>query len=142
MLFAINLGSFLLSLKWSLFRLFQLVGWWKWEGCLSLWKKTMWHSAEFVFAGLFLCYCSRTTKVYLKNPKVSERPGALYYIYKCSFLTELLFPLEFLSHSHLRFVSCSFSFHLSFSGNDIQIERDSHCHGFHSKTELPGFYGL
>lgn len=55
----------------------------------------MWHSAEFVFAGPFLCYCSRTTKVYLKNPKVSERPGALYYMFKCSFLTELLFPLEF-----------------------------------------------
>lgn len=132
----------MLSLKWSLSRILQPVGWWKWEGCLSLGKKTTWHSAECVFAELFSCDCSRTTKVYLENPKVSERPGALYYMLECSFLTELLFPLEFCPILHLRFVSCSFSFHLSFSLNDIQIERDSHCHGFHSETELPGFYGL
>lgn len=133
--FAINSDSFLLLYKWCLFRMFCLVEWCKWEGCLSLGKKTM-------FAGLFLCYCSRTTKVYLKNPKVSERPGALCYMPECSFLTELLFPLEFCRILHLRFVSCSFYFHLSFSCNDIQIERDSHCHGFYSKTEVPGFYGL
>lgn len=102
-------------------------------------KKTTWHSVVCGFAGPFLCYCFRTTKVYLKK-KVSERPGALYYMCECSFLTKLLFPLEFCPILYLSFVSCSFSFHLSFSHNDIQIERDSHCHGFHSETELPGFY--
>lgn len=105
-------------------------------------RKTMWHSAECVFAGLISCYCSRTTKVYFKTPKVSERPGALYYMFESSFLTKLLFSLEFCPILHLRFVSSSLSFLLSFSLNDIQIESDNHCHGFHSKTELPGFYGL